>query len=134
MVDCEQQEGRTAGSLLLTMRVEQSVAEGAAQCCQRVLHGVGHVSIILPSPITPAGWIPGRSVQSLPVSSPDAAAPADHHTEDGCCHHIVSKGPQERPLQSNRPKSPRASQDLPTQQNPQSFRAPSASLDHLFTV
>ena len=49
---------------------------------------------------------PNQSVQSLPVSSWNAAAPANYSKEDGRGHHRVIKRLQERPLHSKGPQSP----------------------------
>ena len=76
---------RPAMQLLQTLRVDQSVAEGAAQCCDGVLQGVGLVvhqrrQLRHPLPLSPhLHWVkrvsqdrvgpPAQSVHSLPVSS-----------------------------------------------------------------
>ena len=108
--------------LLQTLRVDQSVAEGATQCCDGVLLGVRLVvherrQLRHHPPLSHhLHWVkrvsqdragpPNQSLQSLPVSSWNAAAPANYYKEDGRCHHRVIKSLQERPLHSKGPQSP----------------------------
>ncbi|KAI4903791.1 hypothetical protein NFI96_028861 [Prochilodus magdalenae] len=91
-------------------------------CFQRVVHRVGQVlqHVFKLSPHSPVShhlhWVKRTpqdragllddSVQPLPVSGGDAAASADHSIKDGCCHHSIVEGPQERPQHSKRPESP----------------------------
>ena len=110
---------RPAIPFLQSLRVNQFVAEGAAQYCDGVLQGVGLVvhqrGQVRPHPPLSLHlhWVKQvsqdraeQSVQSLSVSNWNAAAQANDSKEDGRCHHRVIKSLQECPLHSKRPQSP----------------------------
>ena len=112
--DSSRREG-PAMPLLHTLGVYQSVAEGAAQCCESDLQGVGllhqqrwqlishpalsHHLHWVKRACTGAGLL-DKFIQSLPTFCQDAAAPADCSTENGWCHHRVLESPQECLLHS----------------------------------
>ena len=87
--------GRNDLRHLQTLRGNQSVAEGAAQCCDGVLQVGDWLSSVPPHPQSQTSQDragpPHQSVQSLPVSSWNAAAPANYSKEDGRCHHRHKK-------------------------------------------
>ena len=105
-------------ALLQTLQVDQCVAEGAAQCCDGVLQGVGLVVhqrwqlrssfSYVPPPSTGSrvsqdgAGPPNQSIQSLPVSSLNSSAVANNSKEDGRCKNRSSGAPPLLP----RPNSP----------------------------
>ena len=111
--DSSRKEG-PAIPLLHTLRVYQSVAEGAAQCCESDLQGVGlqqrwqlvhhpalsyHLHWVKRASQGGAGLL-DKFIKSPPVCCWDAAAPADYSIENGWCHHRVIERVQECPLHS----------------------------------
>ena len=110
----EQQEGRTFDtSLSHTMSVYRSVAEGAAQCCESDLQGVGLLHqqwwqlVHHPALSHHLHWVNRASqdgaglfdkfIKSPPVCCRDAVAPAVYSMENGWCHHRVIERGQEWP-------------------------------------
>ena len=117
--DCSREEV-PAKPLLQTLEVYPSIAEGAAQCCDSVLQGVGLLHqqrwqlVHHPSLSHHLHWVTKASqdrggfldkfIKSLPTCCWDAAIPPDYFRENDWCQHRVIESCQECPLHSKGPE------------------------------